>query len=92
MAITPKSSWPWVTPMLHSVYDQIDAKAVAAQFDRVTEALGEKVPAVADHLGEARKELLAFTRCQPAVLRRGDLAAVAPRTGTLSRAREGRVH
>ncbi|MGS0686292.1 IS256 family transposase [Nakamurella sp. GG22] len=61
MAITPKASWPWVKTMLHSVYDQIDAKAVAAQFDRVTEALGEKLPAVADHLDEARDELLAFT-------------------------------
>jgi putative transposase len=61
MAITPKSSWPWVKTMLHSIYDQIDAKAVAAQFDRVIGALAEKLPAVADHLDEAREELLAFT-------------------------------
>jgi putative transposase len=61
MAITPKASWPWVKTMLHSVYDQIDAKAVAAQFDRVITALGEKLPVVADHLDEARDELLAFT-------------------------------
>src|SRR5947209_818305 len=30
MAITPKSSWPWVRTLLHSVYDQPDAAAVAA--------------------------------------------------------------
>jgi hypothetical protein len=40
----PKASWPWVKTMLHSIYDQIDAEAVAAQFDRVIEALGEKPP------------------------------------------------
>jgi len=61
MAVTPKSSWPWVKAMLHSIYDQIDSKAVAVQFDRVIETLGEKLPAVADHLDEAREELLAFT-------------------------------
>ena len=57
----PEGLWPWVKTMLHSVYDQIDAKAVAAQFDRVITALGEKLPVVADHLDEARDELLAFT-------------------------------
>jgi len=31
------------------------------QFDRVIETLGEKLPAVTDHLDEAREELLAFT-------------------------------
>jgi len=46
--------------MLHSIYDQIDARPVAAQFDRVIGALGDKLPAVADHLDEARGELLAF--------------------------------
>jgi len=61
MAVTPKSSWPWVKAMLHSIYDQIDSRAVAVQFDRVIETLGEKLPAVADHLDEAREELLAFT-------------------------------
>jgi putative transposase len=47
--------------MLHSVYDQVDAKAVAAQFDRVIDTLAEKLPAVADHLDQARGDLLAFT-------------------------------
>jgi hypothetical protein len=27
MSITPKASWPWVRTLLHSVYDQPDAKA-----------------------------------------------------------------
>ncbi|HEY5248935.1 MAG TPA: IS256 family transposase, partial [Dermatophilaceae bacterium] len=35
MSATPKSSWPWVKTLLHSVYDQVDAAAVHAQFDKV---------------------------------------------------------
>ena len=31
MSATPKSSWPWVKALLHSVYDQPDADAVEAQ-------------------------------------------------------------
>jgi putative transposase len=31
MAVTPKSSWPWVRALLHSIYDQPDAAAVHAQ-------------------------------------------------------------
>src|SRR3712207_7499814 len=55
MAVCPKSSWPWVRALLHSVYDQPDAASVHAQFDRVLDALGDKLPKVAEHL-EARSE------------------------------------
>ena len=61
MAITPKSSWPWVKTLLHSVYDQPDATAVHAQFDRVLDALDAKFPKVAAHLDTARADVLAFT-------------------------------
>ncbi len=61
MAITPKSSWGWVKALLHSVYDQPDADAVHAQFDRIIDTLTEKLPAVAEHLETARADLLAFT-------------------------------
>jgi len=61
MSATPKSQWGWVKAMLHSVYDQPDADAVHAQFDRVVEALGEKLPTVAEHLDSARADILAFT-------------------------------
>jgi putative transposase len=61
MSATPKSSWPWVRALLHSVYDQPDAGSVHAQFDRVLDALGEKLPAVAAHLDDARADVLAFT-------------------------------
>jgi putative transposase len=61
MAITPKSSWPWVRTLLHSVFDQPDAESVAAQYDRIIDALSDKLPKVAEHLDAARAELLAFT-------------------------------
>jgi putative transposase len=64
MAITPKSSWPRVRTLLHSVFDQPDAESVAAQYDRIVEALSDKLPKVADHLDSARPDLLAFT-CFP---------------------------
>jgi len=47
--------------LLHSVYDQPDAAAVTAQFDRILDALTLKLPAVVDHLETARPDLLAFT-------------------------------
>ncbi|MGY2747653.1 IS256 family transposase [Arthrobacter sp. UYCu723] len=61
MSLTPKTSWPWVKTLLHSVYDQPDADAVHAQFDRVINALEEKLPKAADHLEAARADVLAFT-------------------------------
>ncbi|MGV9734100.1 IS256 family transposase [Rhodococcus aetherivorans] len=61
MAVTPKSSWPWVKTLLHSVYDQPDADSVHAQYDRVIDALEAKLPKVAEHLDAARVDLLAFT-------------------------------
>jgi putative transposase len=61
MATCPKTSWPWVKTLLHSVYDQPDAASVHAQFDRLVEAVADKLPNVADHLEAARADLLAFT-------------------------------
>ncbi len=47
--------------MLHSVYDQPDATAVHEQYDRVLDALADKLPAVAEHLDAARADVLAFS-------------------------------
>ena len=54
MGITPKSMWPAVKAMLHSVYDQPDAAAVDAQFDRLLDYVTEKLPQVGEHLDVAR--------------------------------------
>ena len=61
MSVTPKSMWPAVKAMLHSVYDQPDAAAVTAQFDRLLDYVDAKLPDVHDHLDTARADILAFT-------------------------------
>ena len=47
--------------MLHSVYDQPDARSVDAQFDRLLDYVENKLPDVHAHLDAARADLLAFT-------------------------------
>jgi transposase-like protein len=61
MSVCPKSAWPAVKTMLHSVYDQPDAAAVHAQFDKLLDSVADKLPAVAEHLDQARADVLAFT-------------------------------
>ena len=61
MSSCPKNMWPAVKAMLHSVYDQPDATAVQAQFDRLLDYVAGKLPAVAEHLDVARADILAFT-------------------------------
>ena len=59
MSATPKNSGTWVRALLHSVYDQPGAVSVHAQFDRILDAVGEKLPAVVEHLDGARADVLA---------------------------------
>jgi len=62
MSVTPKSMWPAVKAMLHSVYDQPDAAAVHAQFDRLLDYVDEKLPDAHEHLDAARADILAFAQ------------------------------
>jgi transposase-like protein len=57
----PKSAQPHVATQVRTIFDQADADAVHAQFDRVVDALAVKYPDAAAHLEAARDELLAFT-------------------------------
>ena len=61
MSVTPKSMWPAVKAMLHSVYDQPDASSAAAQFDRLIDYVQDRLPQVCEHLAGAREDILAFT-------------------------------
>lgn len=61
MSVTPKSMWPAVKAMLHSVYDQPDADSVNAQFDRLLDYVDQKLPDAFEHLDTARADILAFT-------------------------------
>ncbi len=65
----PKAPWPWVKTLLHSVYDQPDAASVQAQYDRLVDAVQDKLPKVAEHLDAARPDVLAFTSFPKALWR-----------------------
>jgi putative transposase len=56
----PKSAQRHVATQVRTIFDQADADAVAAQFDRVVDALAVKYPDASTHLENARDELLAF--------------------------------
>src|SRR3954454_10924508 len=57
----PKSAQPHVATQVRTIFDQADADAVSAQFDRAVDALTIKYPDAAAHLDDARADLLAFT-------------------------------
>jgi transposase-like protein len=57
----PKTAQPHVATQVRTIFDQADATAVHTQFDRVVAALADKYPDAAEHLDDAREELLAFT-------------------------------
>ena len=61
MDLCPKTQWPAVNAMLQSVFDQPDAASVHAQYDKLLDAVAQKLPAVHDHLDAARVDLLTFT-------------------------------
>ncbi len=61
LAKVPKSAQPWVATLVRTVFDQPDADAVSAQYDRVIATIEAKFPAAAEHLDTARGDLLAFT-------------------------------
>src|SRR5690606_9221197 len=56
-----KSMWPAVKAMLNWVYDQPDAPAVHAQFDRLLDYVEGELPDGHEHLDHARHDVLAFT-------------------------------
>jgi putative transposase len=65
----PKSAQPWVATMLRTIFEQPDAASVYAQHRHVVETLEAKYPAAAEHLDEAREDILAFTAFPKAVWR-----------------------
>ncbi len=61
MSVCPKSAWPALKAMLHSVYDQPDTDSVHAQFDKLLDSVATKLPQAHEHLDAARADVLAFT-------------------------------
>jgi putative transposase len=56
----PKSAQPWVATMVRTIFDQPDPAAVREQFGRVVETIAAKFGDAAEHLDQAREDLLAF--------------------------------
>ena len=56
----PKSAQPWVSTLVRTIFEQPDRDAVFAQHRQVVAALEAKFPAAAEHLDEAREDILAF--------------------------------
>jgi putative transposase len=57
----PKSAAGLVATLVRSIFDQPDAEHVAAQHALVVTELQRRFPAAAEHLAEAKEEILAFT-------------------------------
>jgi transposase-like protein len=57
----PKSAQPWVSTLVRTIFEQADAASVHAQHAQVVTALEAKFPAAAEHLDDARDDILAFT-------------------------------
>jgi transposase-like protein len=50
-----------VATLVRTIFDQPDAASVHAQYARAVTAIGQRFPDAAEHLDDAREELLAFT-------------------------------
>ena len=65
----PKSAQPWVSTLVRTIFEQPDAASVRAQHAQVVTALEAKLPAAAEHLDQARDDILAFAAFPRAVWR-----------------------
>lgn len=61
LTTVPKSAAGLVGTLVRSIFDQPDAEHVAAQHALVVAELDRRFPAAAEHLAEAKEEILAFT-------------------------------
>jgi transposase-like protein len=64
----PKSAQPWVSTLVRTIFEQPGAASVRAQHAQVVQALESKLPA-AEHLDQARDDILAFAAFPRAVWR-----------------------
>jgi transposase-like protein len=65
----PKAAQPWVPTMLRTIFEQPDTASVRAHHRQVVQALEGKYPKAAEHLDDAREDILAFAVYPKAVWR-----------------------
>jgi len=65
--MVPKTQWPTLSAMFHTIFQQPDAASVWAQAREVVTFCEQRFPHVADYLEDALDELLAFTHAPKAV-------------------------
>ena len=70
LTVVPRSSQPWVTALVHSIFDQPDKDHILERFDEVVATLKKKLPHAAAHLESARDDLLTFTAFPPQLWKR----------------------
>ncbi|CAB0528550.1 IS256 family transposase [Corynebacterium diphtheriae] len=66
-SMVPKTQWPTLSAMFHTIFQQPDADAVWAQAREVVEFCQSKFPHVADYLEEHLDDVLAFTQTPKSV-------------------------
>lgn len=66
-SMVPKTQWPTLSAMFHTIFQQPDATSVWSQAKDVVEFCQQKFPHVADYLEESLDDLLAFTAAPKSV-------------------------
>lgn len=66
-SMVPKTQWPTLSAMFHTIFQQPDAEAVWTQAREVVEFCQAKFPHVADYLEEHLDDVLAFTHTPKSV-------------------------
>lgn len=66
-SMVPKTQWPTLSAMFHTIFQQPDADAVWDQAREVVEFCQSRFPHIADYLEEALDEILAFTQVPKSV-------------------------
>jgi putative transposase len=63
----PKTTQPWVPAMIRAIFEQPDPDSVRVQHTHVVQALEAELPRGAEHLDQAREDILGDTpaACMP---------------------------
>ena len=70
LTCVPRSAQPWVTALVHSIFDQPDPEHVQERFEQVVATLEGKLPKAAEHLRSSQDDLLTFTAFPPSLWKR----------------------